>query len=489
MDEVQTLQSARAAIKQGDRETACKLLQQIIQTNPQQETAWLWLSALVGDPEREAECLQRVLAINPNNAVAQRHLQQLEEQNSAADPPAAAGDTPSWLVRRAEPTSPSSTTAAGGIPAAPAVTPPNDDAPSWLVRRPEPAPSFSVRATGQVSTSAPAEAAVQTSPPPTTLELYGAGFVLPCISPTFYNQAARFRLGTALGFFLLFALAVSTVQILQTYRNMGAMARQAAASFASGKWPEITISRGRASVRGRQPFVYEAGDAVLIVDTTGRYSATSLSSGRYRSGFLLTETNLYNLSNGELQALKLGELQALLGDPFVLDAVKIKGLLDGFQLIVFVLLFLWNILVRLIYLAVVAVAVWGISRAFGPRLSYGQVFALGLYAVVPAIYGTHLLQRVGIGFCGLSTLILVVAWGVGVFMVTKQRQTGLWSVKRPLRTWRALLGLPMVLVLALDAIMGWSFGAAASWIVTLLTLAGLAFVGLWPMMAGEQGTA
>lgn len=94
MDEVQTLRSARAAIEKGDKGTARKLLLQVIQANPRHETAWLWLSALVGDPKRERECLQRVLAINPQNAVARRHLDLLDQQAAPVVPPAAAaGDT------------------------------------------------------------------------------------------------------------------------------------------------------------------------------------------------------------------------------------------------------------------------------------------------------------------------------------------------------------------------------------------------------------
>jgi hypothetical protein len=66
MDEIEILRSAREAIKQGDKVAGRRLLGQAIGINPHSETAWLWLSAIVDDPGRERECLERVLQINPS---------------------------------------------------------------------------------------------------------------------------------------------------------------------------------------------------------------------------------------------------------------------------------------------------------------------------------------------------------------------------------------------------------------------------------------
>ena len=79
VDETQLLQQARVAIRIGDRATAQQLLHQVVQSNPGNETAWLWLSAIIGDPEKERYCLQRVLVINPDNEKAKEHLAKLKE--------------------------------------------------------------------------------------------------------------------------------------------------------------------------------------------------------------------------------------------------------------------------------------------------------------------------------------------------------------------------------------------------------------------------
>jgi hypothetical protein len=77
--ETQLLQQARMAIRIGDKATAQQLLHQVVHANPGNETAWLWLSAIIGDPEKERYCLQRVLTINPENEKAQEHLDKLKE--------------------------------------------------------------------------------------------------------------------------------------------------------------------------------------------------------------------------------------------------------------------------------------------------------------------------------------------------------------------------------------------------------------------------
>jgi hypothetical protein len=87
MDEAQTLSLAREAIRQGNKETGRELLVELLRANPRNETAWLWLSAVVGDPAKERECLERVLKINPSNDVARRHLDRLNQSGTPTPEP------------------------------------------------------------------------------------------------------------------------------------------------------------------------------------------------------------------------------------------------------------------------------------------------------------------------------------------------------------------------------------------------------------------
>ena len=79
MEEHRALNLATEAIKQGDTAAGQRFLLQAIKANGRSEKAWLWLSAIVDDPAKERDCLNRVLAINPDNEVAQRHLAKLDQ--------------------------------------------------------------------------------------------------------------------------------------------------------------------------------------------------------------------------------------------------------------------------------------------------------------------------------------------------------------------------------------------------------------------------
>jgi hypothetical protein len=71
------------ALRSGDRSGARTLLTAAIQADPNDVTAWLWLTgALDTDGERVA-CLRQVLRIDPNNSAAARGLKQILDRQAA----------------------------------------------------------------------------------------------------------------------------------------------------------------------------------------------------------------------------------------------------------------------------------------------------------------------------------------------------------------------------------------------------------------------
>ena len=61
------------------------MLTEAVARNPLDAAAWLWLSGALDDNDQRADCLRRVLQIEPDNAAARAGLEQLErEQRSAA---------------------------------------------------------------------------------------------------------------------------------------------------------------------------------------------------------------------------------------------------------------------------------------------------------------------------------------------------------------------------------------------------------------------
>jgi hypothetical protein len=81
------------AFKSKDKEEAQNFFKQALQENPADETAWLWLAGTFDDNKTRSLCLEKVLAINPNNPAAQRGLMQIKPDipepptPSAPEPP------------------------------------------------------------------------------------------------------------------------------------------------------------------------------------------------------------------------------------------------------------------------------------------------------------------------------------------------------------------------------------------------------------------
>lgn len=84
---IDLLQQAIAVIKTGDKTTGQQLLLDYLKTHPQSETALLWLSVTTDNPAQKRLCLEKVLAINPNNENAKRGLAQLQPAGTPTPPP------------------------------------------------------------------------------------------------------------------------------------------------------------------------------------------------------------------------------------------------------------------------------------------------------------------------------------------------------------------------------------------------------------------
>ncbi len=110
------LQAGITAAQAGDREKARALLSKAVIIDPKSEQAWLWLGLSLDEPDRRQYCFRRVLALNPNNAEAQRQLQPL----GSSSPPG-----PSSLP--------------------PVDSEPSPVSPAWAVQSPVPQPTIPTR--------------------------------------------------------------------------------------------------------------------------------------------------------------------------------------------------------------------------------------------------------------------------------------------------------------------------------------------------------
>lgn len=76
------LKEATAVIRQGDKETGKEMLLDILQIDPQNDMAWVWMSAVMETDDLRLECLEEALKFNPENQMAQRGIAKLRKNGA-----------------------------------------------------------------------------------------------------------------------------------------------------------------------------------------------------------------------------------------------------------------------------------------------------------------------------------------------------------------------------------------------------------------------
>lgn len=97
------VQSAFDAANQGDKPKAIELVRQALTTNPNDVEAWLVLAAVVDDPQRRRQCLNRVLTIDPTNQIARDELLDMDRGYMSAAPSQPVAESVSTVQAQPEP--------------------------------------------------------------------------------------------------------------------------------------------------------------------------------------------------------------------------------------------------------------------------------------------------------------------------------------------------------------------------------------------------
>ncbi len=82
------LQTAIDALQAGQKQQAVTSLRQALQEEPRNPTAWVWLARALDDPQKQNDCLQRALQIDPNHSFALSTQTELNNARPAARPAA-----------------------------------------------------------------------------------------------------------------------------------------------------------------------------------------------------------------------------------------------------------------------------------------------------------------------------------------------------------------------------------------------------------------
>jgi len=76
------LKQAITLIRSGDKAKGGQILAKILKADPQNELAWLWMSQTVTTRKQQQDCLEKVLAVNPNNNAAHKALAKIKQASS-----------------------------------------------------------------------------------------------------------------------------------------------------------------------------------------------------------------------------------------------------------------------------------------------------------------------------------------------------------------------------------------------------------------------
>jgi hypothetical protein len=296
------------------------------------------------------------------------------------------------------------------------------------------------------------------------LAFMGAAPILSGFSPSFYRHANRQRLYVVVAFFLVFSLLLAGVHTLRVGYELRDARQDVAEAFETGDIPEITLQNGTVTVAGPEPYIaVDDGRSLIVVDTTGQYTGSELRN--YDSGVIVTRDTIYSLDDaGRLEVTRLASIQQWLPEKFTINARLGQFFLNLVEGTAFVGLIIWHAVIRPLYITLLALGVWAVAALVRRETSYKAVLMTGLLATVPTLYVDYLFSRIDASFFGMFTLILLVLWAFGLVAAVGYRRSGHWlRGVRSLRPWRAAIGLPMLVVLALDVIYRWPDGATILW--------------------------
>jgi len=317
-----------------------------------------------------------------------------------------------------------------------------------------------------------------------TLAWIAAGFVMPCFSPGYYRRGARRGSGLAIGFFMLFALAVTLVQTLRVGASLASAGQDLQQAFVEGRVPTLTIQSGVAASEPARPFIISEGSGQFVaIDTTG--AIRGIDRVHYAQGMLLTRTELHLWSRGEYRIVPVIQLQQLLqADPIVLDAAGVATLWQRLTLtvttiILGVLLFA-NLMVWFVFIALLTGLVRALVGLLGWRGGYGEAISVGLYAAVPAVYAAYLLGLLGFKFTGMQALVQIVVMLVVFLSGARETAQPKAATQPPLPAWRSILGAPFLVALVLDAASPWPYRPIVMWALAGITALALVLVSFIP---------
>jgi len=311
-----------------------------------------------------------------------------------------------------------------------------------------------------------------------------AGFVLPFASPKYYRRSANRPVSHALTFFFILMSVVSALTITKMGYNFYTFYQSIETAYQEDAFPVITIEDGVAHVPGPQPLVLVDEERTLVViDTTGKYQ--SIDRNKYDVGLLLTRKQLHLVNQqGQYERMDLHDLNMMFQtNPIVINQETVQDfmsrMLSVIAVFASVIAWLWNVFAWMAYLAVIAVGIWLTLTMFRGNIEFGLVFNTGLLAMLPMQLLKYALIQAQIAFPFMQTALLLFFWTIALVLVFSSEGIGFIANEAPLGLKRAWLGVPLLLLIAVNEVFAFKYGWMAVWAGLAITFLALVYAGFY----------
>lgn len=247
------------------------------------------------------------------------------------------------------------------------------------------------------------------------------GFIFPCWSRKYYKRATQKRVFIAVIFLLIFAFVQSSITTIQVAFAMKNVRNEISGAYEREELPTIWIEDGIARTDSQDQFFFSDKRTVVEIDLTGY--AQGIDTSKYSEGILLTHNELHFVNDDGYQEIPLVELHEYFGNPIVLDKTQVLELWEKATSIIdiaaFFGIFFWNAAIRFAYIALLGLLVWGVFSIKYQEVGFNQILITGIYSNVPSIYLSFFIKKIGIGFCGLYTILILIIWTFAMYYVLK----------------------------------------------------------------------
>lgn len=233
-------------------------------------------------------------------------------------------------------------------------------------------------------------------------------------SPSFYQEVIHQSFWKALRYYLLLSLLLTLIGVVSLFQTIGqkipATVENVVKQAIDFYPPElvVTINQGQVSTNVEEPYFInlpatedkiDQPNNLLVIDTKTPFSSTQFN--QYKTIAWLTKDSLFYLNSdsnrGEIRGMDLSKVNDFSVNKNLVSDLSNKSA-PWLKVLGPILLMLTGLGIylsfgfRLIYLLIFTLIVWIVLIVTKRRLSYRQLYKMGIYAMTPALILSQLVS-------------------------------------------------------------------------------------------------